>query len=117
MISDIIFKLNMKRLKKRGERYKQEKEIRDMYAPYVPERIKRKTSNVVLTIIIIAIIGYVAAAFWLQHQTGLEISPTITTCYFAFWGTEIVALTGIKVSKVFASHAEDTNMNDENIYE
>jgi hypothetical protein len=33
------------------------------------------------------------------------MSPTITTCWFTFWGTEIVALTGIKVSKVFKNSA------------
>ena len=121
MMTDIMFKRKMKKLKKRGERYKKEKEIRDTYAPYLPERAKKKTSNIMLTIIVIAILGYVIAAFWLQHQTGLEISPTITTCYFTFWGTEIVALTGIKVSKVFTHrntyHTEDIGMIDENINE
>jgi hypothetical protein len=119
MLTDNMFKRKLKRLKKRGERYKKEKEIRDTYAPYVPERNKRKTSNIMLVIIVIAIIGYVIADFWLQLQTGLEISPTITTCWFTFWGTEIVALTGIKISKVFRGsscnmyEAEGANILDE----
>lgn len=105
MLIDKMFKFKLKMLKKRGERAKQEKEIRDAYLPYVQDKAKKKTSNVMLAIIVIAVIGYVVASFWLQSQTGLEMSPTITTCWFTFWGTEIVALTGIKISKVFKNSA------------
>ena len=100
MMTENMFKRKLKKLKKRGERYKKEKEIRDAYAEYVPEKVKRKTSNILLAIAVIANISYVVAAIWLQLQTGVEISSTLTTCWFTFWGCEIFVLAGIKVSKV-----------------
>ena len=61
---------------------------------------KKKVSNIMLVIIIIAIVVYTAASFALQYFAGVEISPTLTTAWFAFWGAEIVSLAGIKISKV-----------------
>lgn len=66
---------------------------------------KFKTSNIMLVIVIAAIVGYVIANFWLQYQVGIEVSPTVTTCWFSFWSAEILALTGIKVSKI--KHGSD----------
>lgn len=53
-----------------------------------------------LVLIIIAIVGYTAAAFALQYFAQVEISPTLTTAWFGFWTVEIVALAAIKTSKV-----------------
>ena len=62
---------------------------------------KKKVSNIMLVIIIIAIIAYTVANFWLQYVVGIEVSPTLTTAWFSFWGAEVVALAGIRISKVF----------------
>ncbi len=102
-----LFQWKLKRIQKRGERYKREQELQKAYAQYFPEKKKTKVSNIMLVIIIIAIVGYVAADFILQYKAGIEVSPTITTCWFVFWSTEIVALTGIKMSKV--KHNYDTS--------
>ena len=59
-----------------------------------------KISNLMLVIVIIAVTLFAAASFCLQFFGGMEISPTLTTCWFAFWGTEIVSLAAIKTSKV-----------------
>ena len=59
-----------------------------------------KVSNIMLVVILIAIIGYTIASFILQYVTGVEISSTLTTCWFTFFGTELVALAAIKTSKV-----------------
>ena len=99
-MANIIFRWKLKRIKKRGERYKQEKELRDAYEQYMPEKRKSKVSNIMLVIIVMAIVGYVVADFWLQYHMGIEVSPTITTCWFTFWGAEIISLAGIKISKV-----------------
>ncbi len=117
---DLIFEYRMQRIKKRGERMKKEKKLKDLYAKYAPDK-KLKTSKIMLGIIVISIIAYVVAAFFLQWHTGVEMSPTITTCWFAFWGTEIIALTGIKISKVFREspdvYIDDAGSLDENINE
>ena len=62
---------------------------------------KIKTSNIVLIAAIIAVISYTAAALYIQHDTSIEVSSTLTERWFRFWTVEIVALAGIKITKVF----------------
>ena len=94
-----IHERKLKKIQRQGERYKKEKEVRDAYIEYLPDRKKRKVSNIMLVIIVAAIIGYVIASFWIQYKTGIAIDPTITTCWFSFWTIEVVALTTIKNNK------------------
>lgn len=72
---------------------------------------KLKTSTVMLVIICIMIILYTIADFALQYFTSIEVSPTLTTAWFAFWGTELVALAAIKTSKV--KHGEQKIIEEE----
>ena len=102
MIEFIRLALHERKLKKiqnQGERYKKEKAVRDAYAEYLPDRKKRKVSNIMLVTIIAAVVGYVIASFWLQYKTGIGIDSTITTCWFSFWTIEVIALTTIKNNK------------------
>ena len=96
-----LFQLKLKMIKAKCERQKAKQELRAKYAEYYPQKVGAKVSNVMLTIIVAMIVGYVVADFILQYHTGMEISSTITTCWFVFWGTEVAALAGIKVSKIF----------------
>jgi len=57
-------------------------------------------SKRIIPMIIAAIMLYTIVAFILQFVVQVEISPTLTTCYFGFWTVEIVSLMTIKVSKV-----------------
>lgn len=93
------FQKRLEKIRKQGERAKQEKMLRDEYDKYLPNRKKRKVSNIMLVISVFAIVGYVIANFILQLNTGVEVSSTISTLWFAFWTVEIFALAGIKVSK------------------
>ena len=61
---------------------------------------KKKVSNIMLVVVCVMIILYATADFMLQYFTSIEVSPTLTTAWFAFWGSEVIALTSIKVSKV-----------------
>lgn len=67
---------------------------------------KKKVSNIMLVIICTMIIGYTVADFALQYFTQIEVSPTLTNAWFAFWGTELIALTAIKTTKVKHGKAE-----------
>ena len=71
---------------------------------------KRKVSNIMLVIICTMIIAYTVANFALQYFTSIEVSPTLTTAWFAFWGVELINLTLIKTSKVKYGQ-EDTNID------
>jgi biotin transporter BioY len=99
-MTDKRFQKKMSKIKKEGEQYKQLKELQDAYAEYIPEKKTRKVSNIMLIVIIIAIVSYAVANFYLQYYLAIEISPTLTGCWYAFWGTEIVALAAIKTNKV-----------------
>lgn len=72
---------------------------------------KRKVSNILLVLICVMIVLYTAATFVLQYFTSVEISPTLTTAWFAFWGTELVALAAIKTSKL--KHGEQKEIEEE----
>ena len=100
MISEKRFQRKLEKIKKRGERMKQQKELQDAYVEYLPDRKKRKVSNMMLIIIVFAIVGYVAAAYYMQYHTGIEMSNVVTTCWFSFWTVEIVALAAIKRGKL-----------------
>ena len=74
---------------------------------------KRKVSNIMLVLICTMIILYTAADFALQYFAHIEVSPTLTTAWFAFWSVEIVALAAIKTSKVKHSQDKDSSENIE----
>ena len=71
----------------------------------MPGKAKKKVSNIMLVLICIMIITYTAATFVLQYLTQIEISPTLTTAWFSFWGIELVSLAAIKTSKI--KHGQD----------
>lgn len=102
-----IYKRRLRKIKRQGEQYKREKVIKDAYAEYFPDRKKRKVSNIMLVTIIVAIVGYIIASFWLQYRTGISPDPTMTTCWFGFWTVEIIALTTIKNNKT--KHGDSCN--------
>lgn len=62
--------------------------------------MKKSVSNAMLVLICAMIILYTIANFVLQYFVQVEVSPTLTTAWFAFWGTELVALAAIKTCKV-----------------
>lgn len=81
--------------------------------------MKKKTSTIMLILICIMIIVYTVANFALQYFTTIEVSPTLTTAWFAFWGTELVALAAIKNQKVKYNYDNNNNVitNDEEVIE
>ena len=108
-MKDILFQLKLKRIEKRGEKQKAKQELIDRYAPYYPSK-RRKVSNVMLVVIVTAIIAYTVASFAIQYFTNMEISPTLTTAWFAFWSAEIISLAAIKSSKVWKEHRDEEEM-------
>lgn len=70
-----------------------------------------------LVLICIMIILYTVANFALQYFTTIEVSPTLTTAWFAFWGTELVALAAIKNQKVKYNYGNTVITNDEEVIE
>lgn len=64
------------------------------------EKKTKKVSNIMLVIACFMIVLYTVGDFLLQYYTQIEVSPTLTTAWFTFWGSELFMLAGIKISKV-----------------
>lgn len=63
----------------------------------LPFRFHIKFNKLIVLFCIVAIVSYTIAAILLQKYIGVEVSPTLTTCVFAFFGTELMGLAGIKM--------------------
>lgn len=80
---------------------------------YVPFCFKIKFNKIIVLLSIATIISYTVAAILLQKYTQTEISPTLTTCVYAFFGTELIGLAGIKIYDTkYISHENNTNYSD-----
>ena len=88
------------KIQKKGEQQKKIRELEDTYAIYMPEKKTRKVSNMMLVVIVTAITLYTTAALWIQFATAVPVDSTLTTCFYAFWGSELVALATLKTSKI-----------------
>lgn len=95
-----LFQWKLNRIKRRGERYKREYKAKEAYVKYIPERKKRKVSNILLVVVVVAIVSYTVANLWIAYATGMSIDSTLTTCFYAFFSSELFLLAGIKLSKI-----------------
>ena len=73
----------------------------------IKDKLKRKrmkshsrTSKWIIAFVIISLFTYTTAAIWLQLRIGVEVSPTLTTCFFAFCTGELWLLATIKKTKI-----------------
>lgn len=81
-----------------------------------PFHTKPKFNKLIVLLSIVAIISYTIAAILLQKYTMTELSPTLTTCVYAFFGTELIGLAGIKICDTKFIQSEPSNIS-ENIIE
>ena len=60
---------------------------------------KINKSDIILILSILMVVAYAIVDFIMQFKMGFEVSSTLTVAWFAFWGTEIIALASIKNTK------------------
>ncbi len=77
-----------------------------------PFRFKPKFNKIIVSLSIVAIISYTVAAILLQKNTMTELSPTLTTCVYAFFGTELLGLAGIKMCDTRFTQCELSNISE-----
>ena len=88
----------LERKKRIAEMKCEERKLKlDILKLYFPFHIKPKFNKVIVSLSIVAIIAYTVAAILLQKYTMMELSPTLTTCVYGFFGTELLGLAGIKI--------------------
>ncbi len=88
----------------------------EIFKLYLPFRFTLKFNKLIVLLSIVAIISYTIAAILLQKYTMMELSPTLTTCVYAFFGTELLGLAGIKMCDTKFTQCEPSNIS-ENINE
>lgn len=59
-----------------------------------------RTSKFIIFFVIISIFVFTGLAMWVQIRTGVELSPTLITCFYAFCTGELWMLASIKKSKL-----------------
>ena len=59
-----------------------------------------RTSKLIIFFVIISIFVFTGLAMWVQLVTGVELSPTLITCFYAFCTGELWMLASIKKSKL-----------------
>ena len=69
-----------------------------------------KFNKLIVLLSIITIISYTVAAILLQKCTMTELSPTLTTCVYAFFGTELIGLAGIKICDTKFINQDNNNI-------
>lgn len=79
-----------KRLERKAKRLKKKEERRKRFS----------TRKWLLPVIIVSIVVYAGLDVFLQIKTQMEISPTLTTCWFTFWAVELINLASITKKKV-----------------
>ena len=81
----------------------------------LPFRLTLKFNKLIVLLSIVSIISYTVAAILLQKYTMTELSPTLTTCVYGFFGTELLGLAGIKIFDTKYQQIESNltdNIND-----
>lgn len=61
---------------------------------------KVSTSHWVIPFVIFSLFGFTAIAVYVQIRTGIELSSTLITCFFAFCTGELWMLASIKKAKL-----------------
>lgn len=110
-IQELAIKYKIAKQKRNERRLKYE--IIKMSLPF---RITLKFNKLIVLLSIATIIAYTIAAILLQKYTMMELSPTLTTCVYAFFGTELLGLAGIKICDTKFIQSEPINVS-ENIIE
>lgn len=117
-MTDRRFKKKLRKIQKKGEQQRKIALLEKAYAQYYPDKKKKKVSNIMLVVIVVAVVSYTVANFWLAYKTGAYMDSTLTTCFYTFWGSELVALAGIRTSKIFKGYnnenIENTHIDNEN---
>jgi hypothetical protein len=67
---------------------------------------KISTSAWVIPFVIFSLFGFTAIAVYVQIRTGIELSSTLITCFFAFCTGELLMLASIKKARL--KNGEDT---------
>ena len=74
--------------------------IKDTFIKKGKLKTHSKTSKFIILFVVLALMSYTGFAMWVQIVSGVELSPTLTTCVFGFCTGELWLLATIKKTKI-----------------
>ena len=74
---------------------------------------KGSFSKLIVALSVLLILAYTVTAFVLQFVCGVEVSSTLTTCFYTFWAVEMLSLAGVKARKVKYENTYEENTESE----
>ena len=74
--------------------------IKDTFIKKRKLKTHSKTSKFIILFVVLALMSYTGFAMWVQIVSGVELSPTLTTCVFGFCTGELWLLASIKKTKI-----------------
>ena len=74
---------------------------------------KTKFSKLIIILSILHIDVFILGLF-LLHLNNLYLSDTAITCFFSFWGLEMLSLAGIKIKKLKYDNSYESNLEEVN---
>ena len=74
--------------------------IKDTFIKKRKLKMHSKTSKFIILFVVLALMSYTGFAMWVQIVSGVELSPTLTTCVFGFCTGELWLLASIKKTKI-----------------
>lgn len=79
---------------------------------------KLHLSKFIIPFVIVSIFSFTGLAIWTQITSGIELSATLITCFFAFCTGELWMLASIKKAKINNNFVDDpaTPENEAEIY-
>ena len=107
---DETIKILERKLKIAEMKRKERNLKRQILKTYFPFCLTVKFNKLIVLLSMITIISYTVAAILLQKCTMTELSPTLTTCVYAFFGTELIGLAGIKICDTKFINQDNNNI-------
>lgn len=79
---------------------------------WVSKKTKKSMSKKIVPLVLICIFVFTGIAIYVQVRTGMELSPTLITCFFSFCTGELWCLSSIKKMKLKQSHGYKVSDKD-----
>ncbi len=77
-----------------------------------PTKKKMAKRDKMLIVAVTCIVSYTVAAIILQFFTSVEVSSTLTLCWYGFWTAEIWTLSGITKAKLKNKYYNQAGMQE-----
>lgn len=83
---------------------------------FTSKKGKRNFSNFVVTLAVLNINLFTIGLFWLA-MNNFMISDTLITCFFSFWGIEMLSLASIRKCKARYNQSYEMNLEEKQMEE